>query len=139
ALRRPGVGALPGRPADPGGNHDAVGLRSDNARRAHRHRDRRRRLGQGSSRARRGGDSAELHRCRRHQGRVRSRADPGRARRRLGPADRLRGSRRPRALPPGRRGRCECRARRIDLPLRAGRCHRTGEEGHPGRRLSRPL
>ena len=84
---------------------------------------RRGRLGRRGGRARGGGGAADQHGPRRHQRRLRHRADPGGRRRGLGAGDRLRRRRRARAPQRGdRRGRRRRRPLRLDLPLR----HTTG-------------
>ena len=73
----------------------------------------------GGGRARRGGGPADQHGPRRHQRRLRHRADPGGRRRGPGAGDRLRRRRHARAPQRGdRRRRRRRRPLRLDLPLR---------------------
>ena len=113
-------------------------LRGHHARRTDLHRYRCRRLGGERSRARRRGDSPELHGCRRGHSRIRHRDDRRRSStgpsashrlRRCGMSTRLR-----------HRGRSRCRRRSgsLSVPLRSDD-HRCGQECAARRRPSGPL
>ena len=91
-------------------------------------------LGGRGGRARRRRDPSDQHGSRRHQRRLRRRADPGGRRRGPGPGDRLRRGRHARAPARGDRGRGRRRGPlRLDLPLRPvpGRARPSGTSPTP--------
>ena len=116
ALRQPGGGGRDRREARDARRRSVLGLR---AQRPGRRRPGRRRVGARGRSARRRRDSADLDRPRRHQGRLRLRADRRGLLGGLDSGDCVGRRRRPRRLRRGlhRRPRRR-RARRVDLPLR---------------------